>query len=240
MDQVEYAKLSGIQIPEKLLAAVAEAKDSISKIEERRAALEQERASLEAEARGLVSEEAQALVAGVDAKKLSSRRKKCEERAMEIGLLLAELEKLGASPQAQLRKAEEDLANHIGGLLVAGRKVMRQQVELAMTERGRNIADLGVFRSAPPEHSSRSRVATCEICSRDLAIFDPGTIRQPVIASHFQRLPPFDAVPFHPMAGIEHFRCCFCGKRPWSEADRILTNCGYFLVPDNKEENANG
>jgi hypothetical protein len=109
-----------------------------------------------------------------------------------------------------------------------------------MEERGRNLNQIGEIRSTPPEKSSSSRIAVCEICSRDIGIFDPQTISQPVTAGHFEKLPRFDVPPFNPRATIEHFHCPYCGKKPWGEHDRILTNRGYHLVAESKEEKEDG
>ena len=240
MDKLEYAKLSGVEIPKELLKVVAEAQGQLSNIREKLASLESERAALETEIRGLVVEEAGAIVDGTDAKKISARRKKAEERRGEIGALLAEIGKLEVAAKTSLEKAEENLAGIINDLLVEGRAEMKRQVEVVMEERGRNLNQVGQIFSTLPKETSRSRIAVCEICIRDLGIFDPKTICQPVTAGHFERLPRFDGQPFNPRATIEYFKCPYCGKRPWSEFDRILTNMGYFCVPEKKEEIKNG
>jgi hypothetical protein len=237
---MEYAKLSGIEIPAGLLKVVAEAQGQVSNIAEKRTGLEGERAALEAEIRGLVVEEAGAIVDGTDAKKISARRKKAEERRGEIGALLAEIGKLEAAAKTRLETAEENLAGNINNLLAEGRITMKAHLEKAMEERGRNLNQVGQIFSTLPKETSRSRIAVCEICIRDLGIFDPKTICQPVTAGHFERLPRFDGQPFNPRATIEYFKCPYCGKRPWSEFDRILTNMGYFCVPEKKKEIKNG
>jgi hypothetical protein len=106
-----------------------------------------------------------------------------------------------------------------------------------MAERARQLGSLRageVVRSSRPARNARSRIAVCEACREDIGIFDPATIALPVNASHFEKLPRFDHAPFIPGATIEYFRCPRCGKKPWWEHDRILTNSGFFVI--NHEE----
>jgi hypothetical protein len=241
MDKLEYAKLSGVEIPKELLKVVAEAQGQLSNIREKLAGLESERAALETEIRGLVTEEAAAMVKGdSDSKKLSVKRQKGEQRCAEIGLLLAEIGKLEAAAKTSLEKAEENLAGFISDRLAEGRALMKGQVEQVMEQRGISLNRTGTPQSTPPERSSKSRIATCEICGQDIGIFNPRTICQPVSAGHFEKLPRFTYPPFNPRATIEYFRCPYCGKKPWGEHDRILTNMGYFCVPEKKEEKEDG
>jgi hypothetical protein len=238
--QLEYAKLSGIDIPPDLLKAIDDADGRLSNLIEKRSELETEREGLEIEAQALIREEAAVLVAGGDSKKLSTKRQKGAQRCAELGLLLAEIGKLEGAAQSNLSKVEEELACFINDRLTESRVVMKAQLERAMEERGRNLNQVGQIFSTLPKGTSRSRIAVCEICSRDIGIFDPKTICQPVSACHFEKLPRFDYPPFNPRATIEHFHCPYCGKKPWGEHDRILTNVGFFYVSEKKEEKKHG
>lgn len=233
--ELEYARLSGIEIPKELLKAVEGAQGRLLNLQEKSAVLEAEKAALENEINGFVREEATAVVDGTDTKKLAARREKSEKRRSEIGLLLAEIAKLEVAGQASVKKAEEELNSLINERLAERRQEMRRQLEAAMNERGRNLNQIGQIRSTPPERSSQSRIAVCEICTRDIAIFDPLAICQPVTAGHFEKLPRLEGH-FNPKASIEWFQCPFCAKKPWGEHDRILTNTGYFFVPEEAEK----
>jgi hypothetical protein len=239
--QIEYARLSGIDPPKELLKAVAEAQGRLSNIREKLAGLESEKAALETEIRGFVTEEAAAVVKGdSDSKKLTVKRQKGEQRCAEIGLLFGEVGKLEAAAKTSLEKAEGELACFINDRLTENRFVMKAQLERAMEERGRNLNQVGQIFSTLPEETSRSRIAVCEICSRDIGLFDLEIISQPVTAGYFEKLPRLDYPPFNPRASIEHFHCPYCGKKPWGEHDRILTNMGFFYVPEKKEGKKNG
>jgi hypothetical protein len=238
--QLEYGKLSGVEIPSGVAQAVAEAQGRLSNLVGKKGEMESERAALETEIRGLVSEEVSAVVDGGDTKKLSGKRKKAEERRAELGLLLAEIDKLEVGARSSLSKVEEELAGFINDRLAEGRVVLKAQLEQVMEERGRNLNQVGQIFSTLPKETSRSRIAVCEICIRDLGIFDPKTICQPVGAGHFEKLPRFEHPPFHPRAMIEYFKCPYCGKKPWSEHNLILTNAGFFCVPEKKEGKKNG
>ena len=138
-ESLEYAKLSGIEIPKGLLQSVDEAQGRLSNLIEKRSELETEREGLEIEAQALIREEAAVLVAGGDTKKLSTKRQKGAQRCAEIGLLLAEIGKLEAAAKSSLAKVEEELAGFINDRLGEGRAEMKRQLDLAMEERGRSL-----------------------------------------------------------------------------------------------------
>jgi hypothetical protein len=242
MDQLEYAKLSGVEIPKDLLKVVAEAQGRLSDIREKLAGLESERAALETEISDLLGEEAAAMVKGdSDSKKLSVKRQKGEQRCAEIGLLLAEIEKLEAAAKSSLAKVEEDLAGFINTCLFEGRTEMKRQLELAMEERGRSANRTGIPKSTRPQTNSKSAVGVCEICREDIAIFDVERIRVPLTAADFKGMPRHGYPPFPPAAtNFEFFHCPICRRRPWSEHNLILTNMGYFCVPEKREGKKNG
>lgn len=236
--QLQYAKWSGIEVSEDLLKAVDETKIQITNLNEKKSNLENEVRELEAKIKDCISKEAAALVNDADAGKLASMRKKSESRLGELKLLISEVGKFEDPALNKLSDAKERLSAFIRDRLAEGRAEMERQLEQAMIERARayGTAKRGdIIRATPPKINSESKVAVCEVCKQDIGLFDPEEIKQPIVASHFQKLPRFEYPPFNPRAGIEFFQCPVCRKRPWGEFDRILTNFGYFVLKEDDQ-----
>ena len=155
--------------------------------------------------------------------------------------MLAEIGKLEAAAKSSLAKVEEELADFTGACLFEGRAEMKRQLELAMEERGQSANRTGIPQSTRPQTNSKSGVGVCEICREDIAIFDVDKICVPLTAADFKGMPRHGYPPFPPAAtNFEFFHCPICRRRPWSEHNLILTNMGYFCVPEKKEEFKNG
>jgi len=236
--ELQYAKWSGIEMSEDLLKAVSEAQQKLSNLHEKRSDLENELKELEIKIKDYIAKEAAALVNNADGGKLASMRKKAEGRLREVNLLLSEIEKFKSPAQNDLSKNKEKLSAFIRDRIDEGRNEMLRQLENAMMERSRMYGTMrhgDIIRSTPPEKNSKSKVAVCEVCKQDIGLFDPEVIKQPIVAGHFRNFRDVNT-PFNPRASIEYFQCPRCRKRPWGEFDRILTNFGYFCIPDNKKE----
>jgi len=236
--QLQYAKWSGIEVPEDLLKAVDETKIQITNLHEKKSNLESEIRELEAKIKDSIAKEASALVNNADSGKLSAVRKKAENRLGELKLLLSEIKTFESPAQNGLSAAKEKLSAFIRDRLAEGRAEMERQLENAMMERARLYGTMRhgdkVF-TTPPEKNSKSKIAVCEVCKQDIGLFEPNEIKQPIVASHFQKLPRFEYPPFNPRAGIEYFQCPVCRKRPWGGFDRILTNFGYFVLKEDDQ-----
>jgi hypothetical protein len=186
----------------------------------------------------LVRMEAAAMVGDGGNAKLARKRELAEGRITSSTALLSELEKFESKAQNELRQAEQAVESFINGKLTEGRSVKLQQLEIVQNERGRQLSSLrpGEFlKSARPNKSSKSKIATCESCQTDIAIIRDD-IRQPVTAECFRKLPRFDHLPFIPGQELKDFLCPFCRKTPWLESDRILTNMGYRMIPEPEQD----
>ena len=234
--EIKYAEMSSITIPPDMLKTVDDAEMRISKINEKRNDLEAERVDLEKKISEGISKEASALVDNADTGKIASVRKRAQTRLNEVETLLQEILKLRQPALDELSEAKHKVREYINGRLAEGRVEMIRQLEAAMHERSRSLGSMkhGDFiRSTPPEKNSISRVATCEICRNEIALIKEGIV-EPVHAGHFDPLPKQERLFFHPNAELKYFKCPYCDKRPWQESGKILTNRGFFMVPQEK------
>lgn len=136
-----------------------------------------------------------------------------------------------------LAGAESALQRSINTELMEARKEMERQFEDTIMERVKllNESRTGIVNTTPPAKQSESRICVCESCKQEIAVIGKNIVR-PVNGTMFLPLGRQDLPPFIPQAEIEFFKCKNCGKRPFGEFGKILTNAGYFVVPELKDE----
>ena len=235
---LEYARLSGIQVPVALTEALDEAKAKLSTIRAKKEELAGRKVASQNKIRELVHLEAAALVENGGDGKLARRRELAEGHLASASALLGEMQNFVAGAENKLQEAEQALQTFINDRLAEGRAAMKAMLDIVQNERARQLGSLKngeVLRTARPNKSARSRIACCESCTEPIAIIREGA-RQPLTAESFEKLPKYDFLPFKPGQGIEYFLCPVCRKTPWLEPDRVLTNMGYKMIPVSEQQ----
>ena len=77
-------------------------------------------------------------------------------------------------------------------------------------------------------------IAKCEICFEAIGVFDPDTMRFPMLGNMFEsinkkrEIPP----PFRGSMSVDwlNMRCPMCNKRPFLHEHKILTPDGYYDI----------
>ena len=183
--------------------------------------------------------EAAAMVGdGTDGSKLARKRERAEGALKSASAMLSEMWKFEADASDELKQAEADLEGFLNDRLAEGRASMKAVLDIVQNERGRQLGSLRhgeVIQTPRPNKSSKSRIAVCESCQADIAIIRDDA-RQPLTAESFEKLPRYDHLPFKPGQEVRFFLCPVCGKTPWLEEDRILTNRGYRMVSEPEQQ----
>jgi hypothetical protein len=235
---LEYARLSGVSIPEALLTAVDDARTKLSNIISKKGELAGRKVAAQERIKESIRLEAGSLIGGDADGKLPKRRQKAEADLAGASALLNEMLKFERKAENELEQAEQVLQSFISDRLAEGRRCMVAHLDIVMAERARQLSNLRVgevVRSSRPARNARSRIAVCEVCKQDIGIIDTEKISLPIRAEHFEKLARDDYPPFPPHATIEHFTCPRCRKKPWWEHDRILTNAGFYVVDSHEE-----
>lgn len=87
-------------------------------------------------------------------------------------------------------------------------------------------------------------IAKCEICSAEIGVFGPDTMRFPMLGNMFESPNPKREIPppFRGSAAVDwlNMRCPMCNKRPFLHEHKIMTPDGYWDIYTKELEKANG
>lgn len=230
----QQAMLSGIQFPEQEGLELEGIRKNQNEIQQRITALESEKADIRLKVDQLREDfraanlEDSGGLAKIE-RDIEAFERKLAFKQEQVTQLTDHLQSFDDKIKGLMGRIE----TYLRGELTKGRQEMQRQLDTVTFERGRQLGTStdGYLHTSPPEAQSPSRIAVCEVCRQNIGLFDPVKICQPVTATDFANLHGGDQ-PFPPGAYILDFHCPGCGNRPWAERDKILTNMGFFAVPN--------
>lgn len=234
---IEEATLTGIEAPKELSKPSEAARGKLEDLRAKLKALREKADAINLQA--LRAEAVTAIAEGKDPAALKDKIREAEADRKTFEELAVGVAKLVEQAEAEAAQAEAQLSTFLRGELDKARLEMHRQLTQATNERGRSSSEGdGKWRSSPPKTNSKSRIAVCERCHQPVGTFDPKTIRQPITGKDFAKLSArMDRAPFRDVLGIADFKCWRCGGVPFLEADKFLTNAGFYAVkPGRKVE----
>jgi hypothetical protein len=225
-------EFGGIELPREAVERRDRARGDVASLKARVEELRAKRDEIQREIASGRADGVKVIAAGGDPAKVQAQLDGRQREVEGLNSWLAEVEPLVERVEGGLKRAEEALLEECSKLLVKQREEMIRELERVRAERAPqfNTTRDGKLHSTPPARQSRSRIAVCEGCGQPAAIFDPETLRQPVMGHMFKPLPRFDTA-FIPQAELMWFKHLGCGKRPFWEEDKILTSDGFYMIP---------